>query len=154
MRTQLSIVVVAAGIVGTITAGTVSANVLMDRMSGDTAAMTAAPAANSKPVSSQAETVLAPAAAPAKAPVSKTVVGGTTSAAKAAAKVAGRPAATRKTITYVVKSGDDLSSIAQWFALHGYADLFRANRAVIGSNPDLIFPGQRITISGGTMTVR
>ena len=45
-------------------------------------------------------------------------------------------------------------SIAQWFALHGYADLFRENRAVIGDNPDLIFPGQRITITRGTMTVR
>ena len=63
-------------------------------------------------------------------------------------------AAAKPPITYTVKPGDDLSSIAQWFALHGYGALFQANRAVIGDDPDLILPGQRITITGTSMSVR
>lgn len=56
-------------------------------------------------------------------------------------------------ITYTVKSGDTLSGIAQWFKLHGYGGLYRANMAVIGADPNLIFPGQRITISHGKMSM-
>jgi nucleoid-associated protein YgaU len=55
------------------------------------------------------------------------------------------------TITYIVKPGDTLSGIAKWFSLHGYGALYAANRSVIGSNPNLIFPGERITISHGVM---
>ncbi len=54
-------------------------------------------------------------------------------------------------ITYTVKRGDTLSGIAAWFKQHGFGDLYRANRAVIGRDPDLIRPGQRITISHGVM---
>ncbi|MDQ2796908.1 MAG: hypothetical protein M3Y06_07080 [Actinomycetota bacterium] len=43
--------------------------------------------------------------------------------------------------------------ISQWFKLHGYGSLYERNKAVIGDNPNLIFPGQKITISGGKMTV-
>ena len=148
MRTQLSVLAVAAGIVGTITAGTVSANVLMQH--DEVASTTAAPAAPK--AGPAAEPVRAPAAAAAPRTV---VLSGTTAAKAATRKAAATKAAARKApITYVVKPGDDLSSIAQWFALHGYGDLFRANRAVIGDNPNLIFPGQRITIARGRMTVR
>lgn len=56
-------------------------------------------------------------------------------------------------ITYTVKSGDTLSGIAEWFKLHGYGELYRANMAVIGGDPNLIFPGQRITISHGKMSM-
>jgi hypothetical protein len=55
------------------------------------------------------------------------------------------------TITYTVKRGDTLSGIAQWFSLHGYGALYAANMRVIGTNPNLILPGERITISHGVM---
>jgi LysM repeat protein len=54
-------------------------------------------------------------------------------------------------VTYTVKAGDTLSGIAEWFKLHGYGALYAANEAVIGSNPNLILPGERITITKGVM---
>jgi resuscitation-promoting factor RpfA len=54
-------------------------------------------------------------------------------------------------VTYTVRPGDTLSGIAQWFKLHGYGALYAANAAVIGSNPNLINPGERITITDGVM---
>ncbi len=47
--------------------------------------------------------------------------------------------------TYTVKSGDSLSAIGQ---RHGVAwrDIHEANRDVIGDNPDLIKPGQKLRI--------
>jgi nucleoid-associated protein YgaU len=51
-------------------------------------------------------------------------------------------------ITYIVKSGDTLSGIATWFKLRGYDQLYAANKSTIGANPNLIRPGERITISG------
>jgi nucleoid-associated protein YgaU len=75
------------------------------------------------------------------------------SATTAAAAASSSPAAAKSgTITYVVKPGDNLSVISAWFHLHGYGALYDANRSVIGTNPDLIFPGERITISHGTLT--
>jgi len=56
-----------------------------------------------------------------------------------------------RSITYTVKRGDTLSGIAEWFRLHGYGALYAANQAVIGSNPNLIIPGERITIAHGVM---
>ena len=44
-------------------------------------------------------------------------------------------------VTYVVKHGDTLSGIADWFKLHGYGDLYSANIAPIGPNPNPIIPG-------------
>jgi resuscitation-promoting factor RpfA len=55
------------------------------------------------------------------------------------------------TITYTVKAGDTLSGIAEWFSLHGYGALYAANIAVIGANPNLIIPGEHITISKGVL---
>jgi LysM repeat protein len=62
--------------------------------------------------------------------------------------------ATKPAITYTVKPGDNLTVIAAWFHLHGYGALYQWNKQVIGSNPNLIYPGQRITVSaaGNTMT--
>ena len=54
-------------------------------------------------------------------------------------------------ITYVVKRGDTLSGIARWCRRHGYGHLYAANAAVIGSDPNLIIPGERITITNGVM---
>jgi nucleoid-associated protein YgaU len=56
-------------------------------------------------------------------------------------------------LTYVVKPGDNLSDIAAWFKLNGYQSLYEANAAVIGGDPDLIHPGQVITVSDGQMSV-
>jgi nucleoid-associated protein YgaU len=64
-----------------------------------------------------------------------------------------RPAESRaaSSATYTVKAGDTLSGIAEWFKLHGYGALYAVNEAVIGSNPNLILPGERITITKGVM---
>ncbi len=56
-------------------------------------------------------------------------------------------------ITYTVAPGDTLSSIAWWFHSHGYDALYEANKATLGDNPNLIHPGQQITLSNGTMTL-
>ncbi len=52
-------------------------------------------------------------------------------------------------VTYTVKSGDTLSKIAQWFRLQGYGEIYASNKSVIGANPNLIRPGERITLSAG-----
>ena len=64
-----------------------------------------------------------------------------------------QPAKSRaaSSVSYTVKAGDTLSGIAEWFKLHGYGVLYAANEAVIGSNPNLILPGERITITKGVM---
>lgn len=61
--------------------------------------------------------------------------------------MAGPPAS----ISYTVQPGDTLSDIAAWFELNGFQDLYEANRAVIGNNPDLIRPGQVFSVVGGEM---
>lgn len=144
MRTQLSVALVATGIVGVLTAGTVSASILM----GQEMPSVASAAAHSSKVSPP-QTAPLRVTAPAPSTHRPAAVVPRTRKAAPTSK-----AAPKAPITYVVKPGDDLSSIAAWFALHGYGDLFRANRKVIGDNPDLIRPGQRITITGTTMTTR
>ncbi len=50
--------------------------------------------------------------------------------------------------TYTVQSGDSLSKIAK--KLYGDANnwhkLYDANKTLIGDNPDMIQPGQRLTV--------
>jgi nucleoid-associated protein YgaU len=52
------------------------------------------------------------------------------------------------TTTYIVRGGDSLSKIAK----HHYGDanlwprIYEANREVIGTNPDLIKPGQKLLL--------
>ncbi len=46
----------------------------------------------------------------------------------------------------MVQPGDTLSSIAAWLHLHGYDDLYAANRTVLGANPSVIRPGQQLLI--------
>lgn len=74
------------------------------------------------------------------------------SKAQALPRTARKPGAPAR-VTYVVKPGDTLSGIAQWFKLHGFGALYAANEKVIGSNPNLIIPGEHITISNGVMTL-
>jgi LysM repeat protein len=54
--------------------------------------------------------------------------------------------------TYVVKSGDTLSRIAGRQGLGGWRSLYDANPSI--RNPNLIFPGQRLTIPSGNGSVR
>ena len=57
-------------------------------------------------------------------------------------------------VSYTVQSGDTLSHIA----LHYYGnagrwpEIYETNKQVIGSNPNLIFPGQVLCIPGSTVT--
>lgn len=50
-------------------------------------------------------------------------------------------------IKYVVKPGDTLSQIANCFDLNGYQVVYQQNQAIIGNDPNLIFPGQTFTIT-------
>ena len=63
------------------------------------------------------------------------------------APITGRAAPTRTPVVYVVKPGDSLWRIAQWFHMNGYGNLYDANKSVLGKNPGLITPGERITVS-------
>ncbi len=48
--------------------------------------------------------------------------------------------------TYTVRSGDTLSAIAVGLGLSDWRSLYEANKKLIGPNPDLIQPGQVLTI--------
>ncbi|MGW5116695.1 transglycosylase family protein [Streptomyces noursei] len=47
--------------------------------------------------------------------------------------------------TYTVKAGDTLAKIAKAHGTHWKA-LYAANKSVVGGNPNLIFPGQKLSI--------
>ncbi|MGV4986692.1 transglycosylase family protein [Streptomyces sp. NRAIS4] len=49
--------------------------------------------------------------------------------------------------SYTVRVGDTLSSVARQAAVSGgWQRLYDANRKVIGPDPDVIYPGQRLTV--------
>jgi nucleoid-associated protein YgaU len=51
-------------------------------------------------------------------------------------------------LTHVVIAGDTLSGIAAWYRLMGgFTALYEWNHSTIGSDPDLIYPGEVLTIS-------
>ncbi|WP_055553692.1 transglycosylase family protein [Streptomyces sp. NBRC 110028] len=52
--------------------------------------------------------------------------------------------------SYTVRGGDTLSGIATRGSVSGgWKALYHANRRTIGANPDLIHPGQRLTLASG-----
>jgi nucleoid-associated protein YgaU len=71
-----------------------------------------------------------------------------TSVQAAVEKVTAQAAAVAGARTYVVKSGDSLSKIAK--ELYGDAkrwpEIYEANKALVGDNPNLIHPGQTLVI--------
>lgn len=52
------------------------------------------------------------------------------------------------TLYYVVQKGDSLSSIANKYNMN-WQDLYNQNRDIIGNNPNLIYPGQKLLIKRG-----
>ncbi|MGR3932237.1 transglycosylase family protein [Streptomyces sp. BRA346] len=61
--------------------------------------------------------------------------------------------ASTKSGPYVVVSGDTLSRIADAQEVRGgWHALYETNRATVGSDPDLIYPGQKLSLSGGKAT--
>lgn len=48
--------------------------------------------------------------------------------------------------TYTVKSGDCLITIAKKCGVSDWHTIYNANKSVIGGNPNLIYPGQKLTI--------
>ncbi|MEV8592511.1 transglycosylase family protein [Streptomyces sp. NPDC052012] len=58
-----------------------------------------------------------------------------------------------RTEMYTVVTGDTLSGIATDEGVRGgWRGLYEANRSAIGADPDLILPGQRLALPGGTAT--
>lgn len=105
----------------------------------------------SAPPATAAPTTAAPATAAPTTVAPAPAAPAPTAPAPAASDPAAPPSAApaQPSVTYTVRPGDDLSTIAAWFKLHGYQALYQANMAVIGDNPNLIFPGQKITIADG-----
>ncbi|MEU8434332.1 LysM domain-containing protein [Streptomyces sp. NPDC029216] len=70
------------------------------------------------------------------------------SAAHKAVPVPPKPAPAAKKRTYTVKPGDSLSAIARRELGNEarWRELYAMNRGVIGANPDLIHPGQVLTL--------
>ncbi|MFD3806599.1 transglycosylase family protein [Streptomyces sp. NPDC058619] len=75
----------------------------------------------------------------AKAPAAQTPAAQTAASGGSGAPVLPNP--------YVVAQGDSLSAIATRQRVEGgWQGLYETNRATVGADPDLIFPGQRLTL--------
>ncbi|WFB07420.1 transglycosylase family protein [Streptomyces sp. LX-29] len=59
------------------------------------------------------------------------------------------PSEAAKNTEYTVVGGDSLFSIAQAHDVEGgWEAVYKANREVVGANPNLIFPGQKLSLQG------
>ncbi|WP_069816546.1 M23 family metallopeptidase [Streptomyces sp. TP-A0874] len=87
-------------------------------------------------------------ASPGKAPQPAAESNGKAAPRSAATDVTTPPSAHVGTrASYVVVGGDSLSAIAERQTVEGgWPSLYRANRQVVGADPDLIFPGQRLAL--------
>ena len=56
------------------------------------------------------------------------------------------PVPARRRRTYTVRPGDTLSGIAAGLGMRDWRPLYEANRSVIGPDPDLLRPGQVLTL--------
>lgn len=72
----------------------------------------------------------------------------TSDSTRAATATTDTTTATEQTSTYTVKSGDCLWNIAKALLGSGsrYTEIYELNKSVIGSNPNLIYAGQVLTI--------
>lgn len=86
---------------------------------------------------------------PSSLPVTPSQGGSAATPAEADGPVGGAAATT---VVYVVKEGDTLWGISQWFHMHGYDELYRLNKATLGHNPALIRPGQQIVVTANGVT--
>jgi resuscitation-promoting factor RpfA len=78
----------------------------------------------------------------------KRVVTQTTKTTKRAARHAATRWTARSGADYTVRPGDTLSEIAARYDVRGgWTALYQRNRAVVGGNPHLIFPGQKLDVS-------
>ncbi|MGW7192676.1 M23 family metallopeptidase, partial [Streptomyces sp. NPDC054838] len=93
----------------------------------------------------------APGPAPAVIPRQQTAPAAVQAQAPGALRPTGTPVLPNP---YVVAPGDSLSAIATGQHVEGgWQALYETNRATIGGNPDLIFPGQRLTLRVTTAPV-
>ncbi|MFE4514352.1 transglycosylase family protein [Kitasatospora sp. NPDC056783] len=102
----------------------------------------AAPKAQAAPKNDAAPKAAAPKAAAPKADIRKAAPKADQGATSWKGSNDAKPAAKGD---YTVKAGDTLSSIAAAQGLDWH-DLYKNNAKVIGGNPDLIFPGQTLSI--------
>lgn len=72
----------------------------------------------------------------------------TSSNTRAATSTTDTVTATEQTSAYTVKSGDCLWNIAKAYLGDGsrYAEIYELNKATIGPDPNLIYPGQTLTL--------
>ncbi|MEY9835231.1 transglycosylase family protein [Streptacidiphilus sp. EB103A] len=107
----------------------------------------------------QATTIAAKTAKTAKTATAKPAAKPAAVKQPVAKPVAKKPVATtsaaKKTQEHTVRSGETLSGIAE--SLHltgGWQALYAANRSVVGSDPNLILPGERLTWTGSASTAK
>lgn len=102
-----------------------------------------------KPAAKPAAQRPASKAAPKKATTAKPVEKATPRRAtpqQAAPRTQSAPAA-NPTGGYVVRTGDTLSTIATAHGVQGgWKAVYESNKQIVGGNPDLIFPGQRLAL--------
>ncbi|MEU8893110.1 LysM peptidoglycan-binding domain-containing M23 family metallopeptidase [Streptomyces sp. NPDC048442] len=93
-----------------------------------------------------AEKTAAPVALPEKAPLKQVPQQRTAERPAAAPQADSRKTDTR---TYSVVTGDNLSKIAAEKSVRGgWQKLYKDNESVVGDNPEMIFPGMKLTLGG------